>query len=102
MENLWRAERDGVRAALIDEAKERTVPLSEMVEDLLAATLADAQALGCVEACAHARTIAAEGSSADRQLAVFDAARKEGRREREALSAVVDHLATQTADDRAA
>lgn len=100
VENLWRAERDGVHASLIDEAEERAVPLAQMVENLLAPTLEDAEALGCVAACAHARTIAADGSSADRQLAVFDAAQKKGAREREALTAVVDHLAEQTADVR--
>ena len=101
MENLWRAERDGVHATLIHEAKERAVPLARTVDDLIAATLEDAQALGCVEACAHARTLAADGSSADRQLAVFDAARRTGAREREALAAVVDHLAQETANVRA-
>ena len=97
MENLWRAECDGVHATLIDEAQARAVPVAETVEDLVAATLADAKALGCVAECAHARTIAAKGSSADRQRAVFAAARKRGAREREALSAVVDHLARETA-----
>ncbi|MFD0936531.1 YbdK family carboxylate-amine ligase, partial [Methylobacterium trifolii] len=32
MENLWRAQRDGVRAELIDEAAERAVPLAEAVD----------------------------------------------------------------------
>ncbi|MCJ2120939.1 carboxylate-amine ligase [Methylobacterium sp. J-001] len=96
-ENLWRAERDGVQATLIDEAREQAVPMTELVETLLMETAEDADALGCSEVCARARTVAAEGSSADRQLAVFSAARKRGAREREALSAVVDHLARETA-----
>lgn len=96
-ENLWRAERDGVKAKLIDEAREQAVPMTETVETLLEETAEDAEALGCAEACAHARTIVAEGSSADRQLAIFSAARKRGAREREALSAVVDLLAQETA-----
>jgi len=96
-ENLWRAERDGVQATLIDEAREQAVPMAQLVETLLTETAEDAEALGCSEVCARARTIAAEGSSADRQLAVFSAARKRGAREREALSAVVDHLARETA-----
>lgn len=97
MENLWRAERDGVRATLIDEARARAVPMAESVEDLLAAIAEDAEALGCTEACAQARRIVAEGTSADRQLAVFAAARRSGAAERAALSAVVDHLAAETA-----
>ena len=97
LENLWRAERDGVRAELIDEARERTVPLSETVDDLIAGTEEDAEALACAGHCAHARTIVAQGSSADRQLATFAAARRSGSRDREALHAVVDHLARETA-----
>lgn len=96
-ENLWRAERDGVKAELIDEARAQTVPMTETVEMLLDDTAEDAEVLGCAEACAHARTIVADGSSADRQLAIFSAARKRGARERDALSAVVDFLAQETA-----
>ncbi|MET0430155.1 MAG: carboxylate-amine ligase, partial [Microvirga sp.] len=101
-ENLWRAERDGVQAALIDEARAQAVPMAECVATLLAETAEDADALGCTDACAQARIIAAEGSSADRQIAVFSAARKRGAREREAVSAVVDHLAQETAVAEAA
>ncbi|SFM26515.1 carboxylate-amine ligase [Methylobacterium pseudosasicola] len=96
-ENLWRAERDGARATLIDEARAEAVPMAEMVEALLDETAEDAEALGCADICARARTIVADGSSADRQIAIFTAARKRGAREREALSAVVDHLAGETA-----
>jgi carboxylate-amine ligase len=49
------------------------------------------------EACGHARAIAADGTSADRQMAVFAAARRSGSTERAALSAVVEHLANETA-----
>ncbi|GJE58018.1 Putative glutamate--cysteine ligase 2 [Methylobacterium trifolii] len=97
MENLWRAERDGVRAELIDEAAERAVPLAEAVDGLLALTEEDAETLGCGAVCAHARTIAAQGSSADRQVAAFEAARKRGETERAALAGVVDDLAAETA-----
>ena len=96
-ENLWRAERDGVQATLIDEARAQALPMAEMVETLLAETAEDAEALDCVKTCTRARIIVSEGSSADRQVAVFAAARKRGAREREALSAVVDHLAQETA-----
>ncbi|WP_182178108.1 carboxylate-amine ligase [Methylobacterium radiotolerans] len=97
LENLWRAECDGVRATLIDEARVRAVPVAAAVEALLADIAEDADALGCGAACAHASRIVAEGTSADRQMAVFAAARRSGARERAALSAVVDHLAAETA-----
>ncbi|MCJ2060461.1 carboxylate-amine ligase [Methylobacterium sp. J-048] len=101
-ENLWRAERDGVQATLIDEARAQALTMAEMVEALLSETAEDAEALDCAEACAQARTIVAEGASADRQVAIFAASRKRGAREREALSAVVDHLAQETAVEETA
>jgi glutamate---cysteine ligase / carboxylate-amine ligase len=97
MENLWRAERDGVRATLIDEAHARAVPVSDLVESLLAAIAEDAEALGCTDACVRAIAILSEGTSADRQLSVFAAARRTGAPPRAALSAVIDHLAEETA-----
>ncbi|WP_375455896.1 carboxylate-amine ligase [uncultured Methylobacterium sp.] len=97
MENLWRAERDGTKAALIDAAQERAVPLAEVVEGLLARIAEDAEALGCRAVCERARTIAKDGTSADRQVATYAAARAAGSSEREAVRAVIDALAAETA-----
>ena len=85
-----------MRAELIDEAAERAVPVSEAVESLLALIAEDAAALGCAGICADARRIAAAGTSADRQLRIFEAARSAGQGRRAALSAVVDALARET------
>ena len=101
MTNLWRAERDGTKAALIDEAKEAVVPVPEIVEALLDLIAEDAAALGCTAECGRARLIARDGSSADRQVAVFEAALKGGASERGALNAVIDWLAEATADPMA-
>ncbi len=95
-ENLWRAERDGLRAALIDPASEEAVPLAAVIEDLLARVAQDADALGCRAECEHARTVLARGTSSDRQVAVFEAAQAHGGSDRAALSAVVDWLAART------
>lgn len=95
-ENLWRAQRDGVRAALIDEAQERAVPLPELLEGVLALVTEDAAALGCAEALAGTRRILAEGASADLQLAAYEAATRGGGSEEEAVAAVVDALARAT------
>lgn len=97
MENLWRAQRDGMRATLIDEARAEAVPVERSIADVLGLVAEDAAALHCAAACEHARAIAAGGTSADRQMAVFAAARRSGATERAALSAVVDHLADETA-----
>ncbi|MCJ2114612.1 carboxylate-amine ligase [Methylobacterium sp. E-025] len=100
MENLWRAERDGVRAELIDATRERAVPMAEIVEGLLARLAEDADALDCRAACERARTIVRHGTGADRQLAAYAAARAAGSSDRASLGAVVDALADETASPK--
>ena len=97
-ENLWRAQRDGVHASLIDAAAEEAVPVPRLVERLLDLTAEDAAALGCAAQVAHALTIANCGSSADGQIAAYEASLAAGGSERKALSCVIDWLARQTAD----
>ncbi|MCJ2052320.1 carboxylate-amine ligase [Methylobacterium sp. J-070] len=95
-ENLWRAQRDGVRASLIDETQARTVPVPAMVDALLNLIAEDAAALGCAAEVAHAKVIALNGSSADGQIAAYDAALERGADDDEALRDVVDWLARET------
>ncbi len=59
-------------------------------------TREDAAFFGCEQEVAHARDIVAEGTSADRQLAVYETGRRRRRLGREALKAVVDHLIAET------
>ncbi len=96
-ENLWRAQRDGVRAELIDVATGDAQPFAACLDAVLAEVAEDADALGCAGEAAAARDIAEGGTSADRQTAAFDAARGRGLDEREAAGAVVDWLAGATA-----
>ncbi len=97
-ENLWRAQRDGVRAELIDEVSGVAVPFAVHLEATLALVGEDANALECGREVEATRAIAAEGTSADRQLAVLAEARGRGLGGREALGAVVDWLAEATAE----
>ncbi len=90
---MGRPERDGVNAALIDEAAEEIVPVRRLVERLLDLTAEDAAALGCASQVAHALTIAACGSSADGQIAAYEKALEKGAGKRKALSRVIDWLA---------
>ena len=92
-ENVWRAQRDGVRATLVDEASGSAVPVAACLETVLALIAEDAEALGCTPEMAAARAIVGAGTSADHQLAVFKEARGRGLAAREALSGVVDWLA---------
>ncbi|MFE1602384.1 carboxylate-amine ligase [Methylobacterium sp. ID0610] len=95
-ENLWRAQADGIAAALIDEAAERAVPFPEALEAVLALVAEDAEALHCPEALDGPRRILREGTSADRQRALYAAAREGGAPEVEAVAAVVPALARET------
>jgi carboxylate-amine ligase len=97
-ENLWRAQRDGTRAALIDEASATAaVPMAEHLERTLALVAEDADALGCAAEVEGARAIVASGTSADRQVAAFEGARGRGLARCNALGVVVDWLAAETA-----
>jgi len=99
-ENLWRAQRDGVRAELIDTASGTVASFPAYLDAALALVAEDADALGCADEVEAARAIVTGGTSADRQLAVFAEARGRGLGEREALGAVVDWLAAATAGAR--
>jgi glutamate---cysteine ligase / carboxylate-amine ligase len=95
-ENRWLAQRHGASGALIDFGRRETVPFGELVEELIALVGEEADRLGCRAEVEHARRIAAEGTSADRQLAAFQTALAEGRSEEQALQSVVDHLVAET------
>ena len=92
-ENLWRAQRDGIRAAFID-IDGGTVPFAAGLDAVLSQVEEDAAALGCETDLACLRELAAHGTSADRQLAVFAAADGDAD---QALSATVDWIAAATA-----
>ncbi len=95
-ENLWRAQRDGVRAALIDPQAGRAVPYGEALEAVLALVEEDAADLGCGQALDGARRIARDGTSADRQRGTYAAARGEAGEDAAGIAAVVDALARET------
>lgn len=98
-ENRWRAQRYGVEGSLFDFGKGTLVPYRDLLEEILTLVAEDAHALGCSNEIAHARTIVAGGTSADRQLDVFRRARAAGASESDALKAVVDHLVAETVAD---
>jgi len=95
-ENLWRAQRYGVKGSLVDFGKGELVPLSDLIEELLELVAQDAIELDVRDELRHARTIIAEGTSADRQLATYRKAKESGASERESLQAVVDELIVDT------
>ena len=97
MENRWRAMRYGPDEGLIDLAKGEIVPTADLIEELIEIITEDAEDLGCLDEVIRAREIVAQGTSAHRQVNVYDQALADGASEMEALKAVVDLLVEETA-----
>ena len=100
-ENMWRAQRDGIRAAFIDEKRGVAVPFSDCLAEILSLVAEDASELGCAAEVDRAHAIVANGTSADRQLAILAQCAPEVGQV-EALAAVVDWLAATTKDTASA
>jgi glutamate---cysteine ligase / carboxylate-amine ligase len=71
VENKRRAQRYGVRGTFVGEDGAVTIPA--IIDELIEETAADATALGCMAELDRCRTIARTGTSADAQLALFEA-----------------------------
>lgn len=95
-ENRWRAQRYGIDKGMIDFGKGEMVPFDKLTDELIEMTAQDAEALNCVEEIAHIRTILKRGTSAHRQLSIYEASQKDGSSDEEALAAVVDWLVSET------
>jgi carboxylate-amine ligase len=93
VENKWRAQRYGVRGTFVGENGAITV--AGLMDQVMEETAADADALGCLEELQRCRTIVGAGTSADAQIAVFEAHGKTVDRAR-ALDAVTDWIAVAT------
>jgi carboxylate-amine ligase len=87
-ENKWRALRHGIDGKLIDFGKAEEVPERELAEEWLEFVDDVVDDLGSRAEVEYLRTIAANGTSADRQLATW--------RETGDLKTVVDRLAEET------
>jgi len=91
-ENRWLAQRHGVNACLVDFGKGECIPYSELIEELIGFLLQHAKVLDCENELLHARTVIERGTSADRQLSVYDKAIEDGAKKKDALKLVVDDL----------
>jgi carboxylate-amine ligase len=95
-ENRWRAQRYGTEQGMVDFGKGAVVPFAELMEELLDLLAEDAEYFGCTDEVARVHAIVKSGTSADRQLARFDAVKELGGTERAALLAVVDDIVRET------
>lgn len=96
-ENRWRAMRYSFDGGLIDFAKGKIVPFAELLDEILALTSDDAEALECEVEVASVRDILSRGTSAHRQLKVHELAVAAGKDPQACLHAVVDTLIDDTA-----
>lgn len=96
-ENRWRAMRYGTDEGLLDLARGEIVEFSQLLSEILALIEEDAAELDCVAEVAHARKILQGGTSAHRQVEIYERAIAGGAAEQEAHSMVVRHLVQRTA-----
>ena len=97
-ENRWRAQRYGTDEGLVDFGKGVIVPYPELLEEIIALVREDADHFNCVAEIEHARTILKRGTSAHRQVALYDEQRAQGVERMKALDAVIDRLIAETVE----
>ncbi|MDJ0957280.1 MAG: carboxylate-amine ligase [Arenicellales bacterium] len=95
-ENRWRAQRYGIDEGLIDFGLGEIVPYAELMDEFIDFIAEDAEALDCVKEVNHTRDIIQNGTSAHRQIKVYEQALAEGASEQDALKAIVDMLIDDT------
>jgi carboxylate-amine ligase len=96
-ENRYRAKRHGILAEFIIEGQEQPMLIGEWL-NLAEQTFADtAIALGVQDVFKQARRIVQEGTSADRQVVLYEQGLLLGDSIEQALSRVVDQLLSETA-----
>ncbi|POF29350.1 carboxylate-amine ligase [Roseibium marinum] len=95
-ENRWQAQRHGTAAKLIDFGRNETSPFEDLVGELIELVTPDAVHFGCEQDLEYIRTIAARGTSADRQLALAEDVEEDTAVPQNRLDRIVDHLVRET------
>ena len=95
-ENRWLAQRYGIDRGLVDFGKGAVVGYAELLEEMIDLVREDAEHFDCLAEIEHARQVLVRGTSAHRQVAVYNDALAKGAERTEALRAVVDMLIDET------
>jgi glutamate---cysteine ligase / carboxylate-amine ligase len=95
-ENRWRAQRYGTTGTYVDVATREAKPFKQMLDETLALVRPDLTALGLEPEVVHLGRIAANGTSAHRQLAFYRVLRKAGKPRVAALKEVSRWLCSST------
>ena len=98
-ENRWRAQRYGLDEGLVDFGKGAVVPYGDLLEKIISLVGEDADALNCRSEIEAARQIVSRGTSAHRQVVVYQESMASGATHEEALRTVVDELIDETVSD---
>ena len=95
-ENRWRAKRDGLRAEFIAEASSDVLSVAQVLAAAREFVAEEAEALRCCPALDSLATILQRGTSAHRQLKIYNDARAAGASRTVALREVLGWLAEAT------
>ncbi len=96
-ENRWRAMRYSFDEGMLDFSRAEVRPFIDVLNEMIDLVAEDADALGCREEVERSRLILEHGTSAHRQLALYNLALGTGKDSQEALRDVVDWLVEETA-----
>lgn len=95
-ENRWRAQRYGIDQGLIDFGIGKVVNYSDLLSEILTLIKQDAIEAGCLKEINHAKTIIKRGTSAHRQLSIYQKSLDKGESHEVAIKKVVDWLRQET------
>ncbi len=95
-ENKWHAQRYGIAATFVEPFSRSPLTLVQWLDQVIDFIAEDIETLDCAGEIRHLHTIAAQGTSADRQIEIFGKAREAGRRRLTALKEVIDWAAAET------
>jgi carboxylate-amine ligase len=96
VENKWHAQRYGVAATFVDPFRRQPVNATDWLNEVLDFIDQDIDALGHREEIKRLKKIIKNGTSANRQIAIYEKARAKGRQRLSALKDVVDWAAAET------
>jgi len=95
-ENRWRAQRYGIDEGMVDFGRGEMVPYADLLAEIIELVAEDAERLECVAEIRAAQDILERGTSAHRQVEVYEKSKAAGANDQEALYSVVDWLAAET------
>ena len=95
-ENKWRAQRYGIEKGLVDFGKGKLVPYKNLLDELIELVEEDARELDCLKEVQNARNIYKKGTSADKQIKIFQDEMKKSNNKKLALNNVLKFLIKDT------